>query len=78
MPRESHTQVRQWPLGDQVATTVHHIDDNGDESIEFSGIFDRVELQLEETARGHEMALPELHHMPPPRKVRRWFPWSRR
>jgi len=60
MPRESHTQVHQWPYpGNRVATTVHHVDDNGDESIELTGIHERVELQLEEKARGHEMVLPE-------------------
>lgn len=51
------TQVRQWELGDKVATTIHHIDANGEERIELSGVFDKLHLELED--RGHEMVLPE-------------------
>ena len=60
MPREPHTEVRQTPCGDDTVTTVHHLNDDGEESsIEVSGAFPRIDLQLEESVRGHEMVLPQ-------------------
>ncbi len=58
-PRE-RTQVRQWPVGDQLATTVHHLTDDGEETIALSGVYPRLDLSVEsERARGHETVLSE-------------------
>jgi len=58
MKREQvRTQVRQWPYGEQLATTVHRFDDDGNESIELTGVNEKLDLKLED--RGHEMVLPE-------------------
>jgi hypothetical protein len=58
MPREPHTQLCQWPMPNgSIMTTVHHIDDDGEETVELTGVFEPVHLTLED--RGHEMILPE-------------------
>lgn len=51
------TQVRQWELGGKVATTIHHVDAHGEERIELIGVFEKLNLELED--HGHEVALPE-------------------
>ena len=60
MPRDhDHVHVHQWPLPDgRTATTVHHLDDDGDETVELTGIHETLRLAIEPDA-GHETALPE-------------------
>jgi hypothetical protein len=54
-----HTELRQWPYRDgQLITTVHHIGDDGKETVEITGIHPVLRLQVEPD-RGHEMDLPE-------------------
>lgn len=54
-----HTELRQWPYRDgQVINTVHHVDDDGEETVEITGVHPVLRLQVEPD-RGHEMVLPE-------------------
>jgi hypothetical protein len=56
----TRTQVNQWPIGNaQIATTVHHVDEAGEETIELTGIHERMALALADADRGHEMVLAE-------------------
>lgn len=57
MTRTRTPELRQWPYGDKLLTTVHHIDRDGKESIEIASVSEKLELELED--RGHEMVLKE-------------------
>ena len=59
MPREqAHTALHQWTMPDgRIATTVHFVDDDGNEKAELTGIHQKLELSIED--RGHEIDLPE-------------------
>lgn len=56
-----HTQLRQWPYGNKLLTTVHHVDQTGEETVEITGVHDKLDLSIVDEAadRGHEMVLPE-------------------
>lgn len=58
-PTRGRTELRSWPMGEHVATTVHRIVGDGEESIELSGVHPRMDLRLDDETRGHEMVLAE-------------------
>lgn len=54
------TQLRQFPYGDKLLNTVHHVDAAGEESVEITGVYDKLDLSIEsDRDRGHEMVLAE-------------------
>lgn len=57
MTRTRTPELRQWPYGDQLITTMH-IDRDGEESIEITGVYEKLELELD-VDRGHELVLIE-------------------
>lgn len=57
MTRDRTIELRQWPYGNQLINTVHHIGDDGEESVEITGVHEKLKLAVED--RGHELVLPE-------------------
>lgn len=47
----SKTILETFPLGDQLVTTVHRIESDGTESADVLSVCDKLELELEDTAK---------------------------